>query len=306
MENASSLIDETKERHGIRSVRNPNSDSGNPSDHLHVSKDLKKERFNLASFVEPFEKGGTDDEQETPAPVGSPLVPEKISTPAIQLWFDQNLRRDLITYLESEYWENDGKYPTIKDIRDKFGSYTEASSLTNNSDWEDFIDSLSDALDGRGLPIFRTNHQVIDPFFVLAVNLLCDTTDKRSKAAKLKEAGISTRKFTAMMARKKNADYYRSRMDRIFANDIEPNAQAAISRGVEAGDIQAIKFYYEVTDKYRPQQSIGADLSTILTAMMEILARHVEGRVLATIASELSQSPAIAKMIGVIDVQNHS
>lgn len=239
---------------------------------------------------------GFEKTPDPPLPVGEKSIALDFSPR------EYDFRAHLISYLEKHYWMNDGVYPRISELEKEFAANLKAPS--NREAWLDDLDAVAGALEARGLPLYRTDASKTDFDFILAVNLLSDFGDKRTKAAKLKSIGMTTRRFNALQARKANSEYYKSRMDRIFTEDLEQDAQASIARGIQNGDATMTRFYYEVTDKYRPQQSIGMDLSIILTTVMEILAKHVEGRVLAAIASELGQAPKIQKMIGVIDVGN--
>jgi hypothetical protein len=68
----------------------------------------------------------------------------------------------------------------------------------------------------------------------------------------------------------------------------------ALARNVDNGDLQSIKYFNELTGRYRGNDETVVNLMVLLGRMMEVLAKHVEPQILAAIADELDN---------VIDVQ---
>jgi len=157
---------------------------------------------------------------------------------------------------------------------------------------EQAVQDLEEKLDVNGLPPFDLNDRRSsepDPTFVIACNLICDFNDKRGLASKLKDLGASTRHWNAWLNKAPNRNYLQSRMDRVFDDNLEINAKLSIARLVESGDLQGIKFFYELTHKYRPQDAQLANMQMMMVTLMEVLARHVTTDVLAKIADEIDR-----------------
>ncbi len=126
----------------------------------------------------------------------------------------------------------------------------------------------------------------LDPFFVVAVNLLCDVSDKRSKAAKIKEASLTTKQFEAFLGIPSHKKYLEDRLAKVFTKSVDISADLALARNVESGDLQSIKYYKELTGKYRPNQEISINLGIVVGRLMEILSSKLEPKLMAEIAYE--------------------
>ena len=93
------------------------------------------------------------------------------------------------------------------------------------------------------------------------------------------------------------------RLDEVFDQDVKNEAKISLSRLVSNGDLQAIKYYNELTNIYRPEQNDpNRMVAVILTAVMEILATHVSSEILSKIAAEIRTSPSVTKVINAIEV----
>ncbi|MET0786342.1 MAG: hypothetical protein ABWY25_06510, partial [Paenisporosarcina sp.] len=160
------------------------------------------------------------------------------------------------------------------------------------SDWNAYLADaeLEEVLINRGLPTYDSPTNRIDSNFALAVTLICDISDKRTKAAKLKDAGLTTRQWTGFLKRNSHYNYFQERLNKVWNDEVEPNAKLAISRAVEAGDLQAVKYFHEYTDRYRPQDQQIVNLQLIISGLLEILARHLSKELLQIVATELEQT----------------
>ena len=122
--------------------------------------------------------------------------------------------------------------------------------------------------------------------------------DKRTIPAKLKEAGLSTKDWQAFLRRKRHYEYFQSRLDEVFDEDIRNEAKLALAKSVTNGDLQAIKYYNELKNIYRPETQNSLQLiSVVLTAVMEILAANVSSEVLNRVAAEIRSSEPVRKII---------
>jgi hypothetical protein len=195
----------------------------------------------------------------------------------------------ILTFHETNYWLH-GTSPTQDEVCRIF-------DLSDKQYWEE-VALIIEPLKGRGVPTSdlerkpqppvksKVAENVLDEFFVLAVNFICDTVDKRSTAAKLKSAGIDSRRWQGYLKNQKNREYLEKRMKDSFEN-VELSAKTSLARNVEAGDLQSIRYYHEYTGKYRPNSEMTMNLGIIIGRIMEILSSKLEPIVLAEIADEI-------------------
>lgn len=203
----------------------------------------------------------------------------------------RNLRTTVVDFLEQVY-NRDGKFPSKRSL----DTHVRSLGFRPSQDWDEYLADaeLEEILINRGLPTYDSPTNRIDSNFALATTLICDISDKRSKAAKLKDAGLTTRQWTGFLKRRSHYNYFTERLQRVWNDEVEPNAKLAISRAVEAGDLTAVKYFHEYTDRYRPQDQQVVNLQLIITGLLEILAKHLTKELLQTVASELEQTGLLA------------
>jgi hypothetical protein len=134
-------------------------------------------------------------------------------------------------------------------------------------------------------------HYKLDPLFVLAVNAFTSAHDKRTFQAKLKAFGISPAKFSNWLREERYFAYYKMEVNKAFSSETPLLARQALLRSVEAGDLNAIKFFLEYSGEYRPQaisdSQTLANVTTILAKLMEILTRYLQPEALEAVAREI-------------------
>lgn len=209
--------------------------------------------------------------------------------------YEQPFRADVLTFIEVYYYENK-KLPLVHELHENFRDHPDRPNFLKG--WNSVLDDLSDSLSNRGIKPYNTVDNYIDPKFAWATSLIVNQLDKRTIPAKLKEAGLSTKEWQAFLRRKRHYEYFQARLDEVFTNDVKNDAKIALSRAIQNGDLQAIKYYNELQNIYRPEtQNAMQMVSIVLTAVMEILAIHVRPDVLNTIAAEIRTSPSVRKII---------
>lgn len=232
------------------------------------------------------------------------LLPISRGEPYSVEFEDVPFSRYLVTKLDYEYWERDGSYPSFEELKEWSKRFNSAPST--QKEWQELFDEISIFLVNRGLPLFETFNKGLDPEFVLAANALCNVTDKRSKSEKLREVELTSAQFTAMMRKKPNREYFLSRLDKTFDEDVGVSAKLAIARAIEVGDMTAVKYYHEFTGKYRPAEAHGNTtelFGMFLQAIMQALARHVTSEIISQVAAEIREAPAIQKVLGAIEAE---
>ena len=198
------------------------------------------------------------------------------------------LRTSIVTQLESSFWLQ-GHYLFQEEV-EKFFNIS-ADTLKS---MEKEINSV---LERRDLPKFTVRSKTekiaikearksdLDPNFVVAVSLLCDTLDKRAKPVKLKAAGLTTKAWLALLNDKKNQEYWAERVRKTFGQ-AEETAKTSLVRNVEAGDLQSIKYYHEFSGLFKPNEETQLNLLKIVAYFMEILVKHVPTNVVEAVAGE--------------------
>ena len=145
--------------------------------------------------------------------------------------------------------------------------------------------------DARGLPPFVVKFKttkILDPRFVAACNIIMDVSDKRSVAAKLKDVSLTTKQWNNFLRTKANREYYDKLVDNLMDYDTWQESRLAIARNVSQGDLSSIKYFHELTGKFVAQKDFDPRILTyMMTAILEIVVRHVDGHTARIIADEL-------------------
>jgi hypothetical protein len=200
---------------------------------------------------------------------------QEVITPVV----DKALLAKVVTQIEARYWLLN-EYPDGQTLNNLTGvTFSELNLMK---------DQINTALAKRELPPYnpyvrRTDE--LDPAFVVAVNFLVDVSDKRSRTVKLKAVGLSTQKFNALLRNRLNKAYYEKRAEMAF-DDVAPVAKTSLGRLVDSGDLQAIKYYHEFTGIHDPNRELTTNLNKLIALFMEVLIRHVDPKVVATISQE--------------------
>lgn len=148
------------------------------------------------------------------------------------------------------------------------------------------VQEVNEILKTRGLPSLASKKSNgLDPRFVVACDLICDSLDKKSKAIKLKSVGLSTKQWNAFLRLAEYREYFKKKVDLTF-KDADESAKLSLGKNIEAGDLQSIKFYYEFTGQHDPNKEITTNLNKLINLFLEVLVRYVEPSVLDQITSE--------------------
>lgn len=168
-----------------------------------------------------------------------------------------------------------------------------ALGLTGRDEYNDLLGNVRvrTYLKGIGLDldsIQRDNRNALSPLQLLTINSLLDFNTPEPDHKKLKKLGVTGKQFAAWKSDPAFATYFKERIDKIFSEDTGEIDRALFERARD-GDIAAIKFYNEITGRYRPANATGntaVDISLILIRIQEILLRH------------LHQDPELLQVIG--------
>lgn len=106
------------------------------------------------------------------------------------------------------------------------------------------------------------------------VDLMLNLEDKRSRREKLKQIGVSTARFHAWMNNPAFRDYMNNRAKELFGAH-EHDAYLAVLKSVQAGSLEAAKFYLELSGIYNPKLTVQVDVNQIVLQVVEIVTRRV-------------------------------
>ena len=129
-----------------------------------------------------------------------------------------------------------------------------------------------------------------------AIELVCNYHDPRTLNGKLKTLNLTTPLYNQWL---KNPYFFKAlqrEMNRRFATNLQIDAQSALGHLIaNEKDLQAVKYFHEVTGIYRPQTETQVNLTVILGKLMEVLVRFVEPSRLPELANEIE-----TKVLGVV------
>lgn len=182
-----------------------------------------------------------------------------------------------------------GELPTFERCKNSLG-------FVNRSEYDRMWNSRSvrTYLQGIGVDVERAtnNSDVLTPIQLLVINTLLDFNDPRPDHKKLKDLQVPTKTFSAWKRDPAFKAYLRKRVELIVGDDTDEIDRSLFERARD-GDIQAIKYFNEVTGRYRPAvDGAGnrlADVQFLILKVQEILLRNLQNQpeLLRTIAAEL-------------------
>lgn len=112
---------------------------------------------------------------------------------------------------------------------------------------------------------------------LMCLNALADAViTRKSKTAILKEMGISSVEWRGWMRQKEFNESFRSMVSNAVTDAI-PQAELKLAEMAEAGDLNTIKFLFEVTGRYNPAQQQAVDAQALMNVMIDA-AQEVFGK----------------------------
>lgn len=194
-----------------------------------------------------------------------------------------DIELDLIFHIERHVATN-GVAPTRSQLKlrftgldDKFYETFEKNPLVQKS------------FKVRGI-IYPTMSDALTDEQMHAVNIMLDPYDRRSDEKKLRDIGITTRRWAMWLMEERFAEYVRDRSERMLQSSIF-EAHKGIIKGARNGNVAAVKTLYEITGRYRPNEESQIDVRRILHTFIEVIQKYVKDPiVLHAIAMDLSSA----------------
>lgn len=183
----------------------------------------------------------------------------------------------LISWIEQK-WHATGKFPRADLIQEKFG--LDVKDLVREHE------VFKRALINRGIryPNYDlgdidlgglTNEQVA------AIITVLNLEDRRPRATKFKEMGISVAQWNGWMKEPEFVAYLHDLSSKNFANALD-KAHEGLIKTVERGDVNGIKFFMELTGRWAPTGTGGTtgqtaeNVKILLQRLIEVIQIHVK------------------------------
>lgn len=161
--------------------------------------------------------------------------------------------------------------------------------------------SFRAALEERGIPLYNlgdseSGKYVLSPEQLVVANVMLDLRDNRSQKKKLADLGVPTNRYEAWLRDPAFQHYIRTRSENILGDNLHESHLALVDR-VRSGDINAIKYFNEITGRYVPASNGQVDITAVLMRVLEIIQKYViDSDVQSLMAEELLE---IANTVGV-------
>jgi hypothetical protein len=119
---------------------------------------------------------------------------------------------------------------------------------------------------------------------------MTDPTNKRTPGQKLKSIGVEYSQYRAWMKNPQFKNKIESVVNQAVGDHINDMQVALVNKAIN-GDLNAIKFVYEMEGKYDPNSKEVIQLRAMVNMLLEILSRH------------LATQPELLKAVA-IDIQS--
>lgn len=107
-----------------------------------------------------------------------------------------------------------------------------------------------------------------------AISIIFNPTDRRPLAAKLKSAGVTYPKYKAWLKEPTFNNFVQRNAEEMLG-DHQADIHTAFLNRALTGDINAVKFYYELTGRHNPSANQVIDLQRVVGLLLESVTKHV-------------------------------
>lgn len=137
----------------------------------------------------------------------------------------------------------------------------------------------------------------LTPIQLLTANTMLDLVDQRSDRKKLADLNVTSKQYQAWLSDPKFSGYMAQRAESLINHGAQHNAMLALLDRVNAGDIQAIKYYHELIGRFQPNTATNkelqeayrviADLQSLQVQIVEIISDEVDGPAAQRVAERM-------------------
>ena len=214
-----------------------------------------------------------------------------------------------IVYFIEQHWHENSSYPRDTDVCSEFGiHFFDLRKLYSSPQFKA-------AMNNRGIPAkvvkaptpkTKAKNQppdskgasvgsaLMDPALavltnaqIAAVTVVTNFADKRPMEKKLKDLGILPSQWGGWMKQKRFKEFLHRLTSDNFHDSLHV-ANEGILKAVERGDVNAARFYYEVTGRYKAGSESIINIRVLLAKVVEVLQYHIaDPNVLSRIGEDL-------------------
>jgi hypothetical protein len=175
----------------------------------------------------------------------------------------------------------DRRVPDLNRIRELTGRNYPKKLIGKVLDTENF----KNAMLTRGVP--WKNGDGLTGQQMYCLQILTNPTDRRELRAKLKSAGVTYPQYRAWL-NQAHFSRYLSTVTEGMLQDHIPDFNTVLTNRALSGDINALKFAYELSGRHDPNRQQVLDLQAIVNSLIEIITRNVKDpETLQRISAEL-------------------
>lgn len=204
---------------------------------------------------------------------------------------------DIISFSE-QYWRENGFFPSFGEIAIEtqlsareveeivFDELTQKHLSARGIDWKiDRPQSESSASERRSGRMKR-----LTDIQIATVSTILNPADQRSVSEKLEELGVPATTYANWKKSSVFSDYMKKQGEALFG-EFMPDMEQALVKRATAGNIPALKFAFEVSGRYRPNQGEEqANFKMLMIRLIEIIQMHVKDPLtLQNIARDIKQ-----------------
>lgn len=213
----------------------------------------------------------------TTAPTNTATVEQAVPSKGVL----NSLQLDFVTIVHYE-WGLSGTFD-IDYLTNTYG-YTKAEiqDFLNNS-------AVVKAIEERGIPVGKikqvpqkeVTRSKLTPIQLIVANTMLDLADTRSVKKKLQDLGVNTATYQMWLRDADFSNYMKERAEGLIG-DVQHEAHLSLIDKIQAGDLNAIKYYNEMTGRYIQQTtanqgSTGShDLEMMIVRIIEIIIDEVD------------------------------
>lgn len=185
------------------------------------------------------------------------------------------------------YWIRNKRYPPRDSIEQEFGlsqiqiSEMESSKLFLKSLERRGVAAPTQVDPYSGKPLGLTDRQLA------AIAILTNYHDQRAPAARLSILGVSEQELQGWMNNELFRSELQSRADEAF-DHVGVDATVNLARHVRQGNLNAIKFYFEVTGRAQSPEEVN--VKAAMNILIEAVQKHVKDpSILKAISDEVAE-----------------
>jgi hypothetical protein len=181
----------------------------------------------------------------------------------------------VIAYIEKHWFKFNGHFPSKEALFDHFPDFDINTALKHKTFRVSLMNRGIDAPVGPLEDELLANPKGVSREQLAAIITVINFEDKRSRLAKFKELGITAAQWQGWL-KQESFKTFLQEMSAANLQDAAYVANEALIKAMDRGDVNAIKFYSEITGKYTQQHPQMQNIKIILARVIESIQRHIK------------------------------